>query len=109
MTFGDVNDFEPDAKLEDAAAAFEAGHGTVRLELTSSAWRNTSQITIFVSNEDLVGEDEMTHVSAVRMIGTIDGPMSMADLKGGGAGNAMADMAGGAMPAMGPGDPPGGI
>lgn len=105
MLIDDVPDIEPSAELSDAEAEFGA-EGKVRFSLQASTWRNTTQVAIFMANEDLDGEDEMVHVSAVRIFGLVPGAVNTAELKGGGGmGNAMAGIGGG-MAGMGPGGPP---
>ncbi|KAA0178147.1 hypothetical protein FNF27_00004 [Cafeteria roenbergensis] len=105
MLIDDVPDIEPSAEMTDAEAAFDAD-GKVRFTLQASTWRNTTQVAIFMANEDLDGEDEMVHVSAVRIFGVVPGAVNTAELKGGGGmGNALAGIGGG-MAGMGPGGPP---
>ena len=82
MTFPDVDVTTPELEVPDAVKAFATR--TVRLSVPASKWRNTSEVTIFLANDDLDGEEEMTHVSAVRFFGTAPNAISTADLKAGG-------------------------
>jgi hypothetical protein len=90
MTFPDVSEITPEVETEEAKFV----DNKLRLTLGTSVWRNTTQLTIFFGNEDLDG-DELTHISSVRVFGTVAGQINTADLKGGGMANALAGVGGG--------------
>jgi hypothetical protein len=79
MTFPDVDAVTPDLEVKDAVKSFVSR--TLRLSVPASKWRNTAEVTVFLANEDLDGEDEMLHVSAIRFFGTMPSSISTADLK----------------------------